>query len=103
VQTKASYTSRTDDPTLQDPEQIPEQFNGEEHGSTLAYDYYASAYGAFLDGQDVFPEERRAIEERYGIICSRAPLKTGRLMLYQLKRTTQCWKILKGYEACMLV
>lgn len=54
------------DPTLQDIEHIPEQFSEDAHHWALAFNYYDCAYGTFLEGQDEFPQEREALEERYG-------------------------------------
>ncbi|KZT44162.1 hypothetical protein SISSUDRAFT_1039443 [Sistotremastrum suecicum HHB10207 ss-3] len=56
---------KSDDPTLQDVEQIPEVFSDEIHQWALAFDYYDAAYGVFLAGEDEFPNERAYIEERY--------------------------------------
>jgi kinetochore protein NDC80 len=53
--------------TLQDLEQIPEQFFEEAHHWTLAFHYYDCAYGSFLAGQDDFPQEKDALEARYGM------------------------------------
>jgi kinetochore protein NDC80 len=61
-----NYLSDPADPTLQIPEHVPENFSDELHHWTLAFDYYSNAYGAFLFGKDEFPEEREALEQRYG-------------------------------------
>ncbi|KAJ8481219.1 hypothetical protein ONZ51_g6140 [Trametes cubensis] len=52
-------------PTLQDPALIPEEFDDIHHHLTLAFDHNSRAYEVFLQGQDVFPEEEKMLEERY--------------------------------------
>ncbi|KAH9901177.1 HEC/Ndc80p family-domain-containing protein [Cubamyces lactineus] len=52
-------------PTLQDPALIPEEFNDIHHHLALAFDHNSRAYEVFLQGQDVFPEEEKMLEERY--------------------------------------
>lgn len=54
------------DPSLQDPEQVPVAFDDEDHHNALAFEHYVDAYEAFLVGADVYPEQERVIEERYG-------------------------------------
>ena len=54
-------------PTLQDPALIPEEFDDIHHHLTLAFDHNSRAYEVFLQGQDVFPEEEKMLEERYGM------------------------------------
>ncbi|KAI0797792.1 HEC/Ndc80p family-domain-containing protein [Abortiporus biennis] len=53
------------DPTLQDPEYVPDEFSDNNHHQALAMEYYSAAYQFFLDGQDVYPEQDAALEERY--------------------------------------
>ncbi|KAI0831084.1 HEC/Ndc80p family-domain-containing protein [Trametes gibbosa] len=52
-------------PTLQDPELIPDEFNDINHHLALAFDHHSRAYVHFLQGQDVFTEEEKILEERY--------------------------------------
>lgn len=53
-------------PTLQDPALIPDEFDDNNHHLALALEHNLSAYEIFLQGQDVFPEQEKALEERYG-------------------------------------
>ena len=62
---RAAYL-KSNDPTLQNVEQIPDDFNEEHHHNALAMQYIADAYGAFLSGADDFTEQDRFLEERYG-------------------------------------
>ena len=56
------------DPTLQDPDSVPEEFDDILHHQALAFAHYTAAYEVFLDGQDVYPEQERIIiEERYSM------------------------------------
>ncbi|KAI0781147.1 HEC/Ndc80p family-domain-containing protein [Trametes elegans] len=52
-------------PTLQDPAFIPDEFEDMNHHLALALDHNANAYEVFLEGQDVFPEQEKMLEERY--------------------------------------
>jgi kinetochore protein NDC80 len=54
-------------PTLQDTSEIPDEFDDPNHHKALAFDYMVDAYDVFLGGSDVFDEQRRALEDRYGI------------------------------------
>ena len=66
------------DPTLQDEEQVPPEFDDPHHHQALAFAHYIDAYEVFLKGADVYPEQERVIEERYGkgtIYCSVQPVK----------------------------
>ena len=54
------------DPTLQDPELVPVAFDDDDHHSALAFEHFISAYESFLLGDDVYPEQERMIEDRYG-------------------------------------
>ena len=53
-------------PTLQDPTLVPDEFDDMNHHLALALDHNATAYEVFLQGQDVFPEQEKLLEERYG-------------------------------------
>ncbi|KAH9854040.1 HEC/Ndc80p family-domain-containing protein [Lenzites betulinus] len=52
-------------PTLQDPELIPDEFEDISYHLALAFDHHSRAYVDFLQGQDVFPEQEKVLEERY--------------------------------------
>lgn len=54
------------DATLQDPSLVPDEFDNVHYHQALAMDYYLAAYDVFLSGQDVYPEQDKALEERYG-------------------------------------
>lgn len=58
------------DATLQDPDTVPEEFDDMVHHHALAFAHYNSAYEIFLDGQDVYPEQERILEERYSMFKS---------------------------------
>ena len=53
-------------PTLQDPAFVPDEFEDNNHHLALALEHYHIAYDVFLQGQDVFPEQEKVLEERYG-------------------------------------
>ena len=53
-------------PTLQFSGIVPEEFDDPNHHTALAFDYFAESYEAFFAGSDVFKEQQRKIEERYG-------------------------------------
>lgn len=53
-------------PTLQFSGIVPEEFDDPNHHASLAFDYFAEAYESFFAGSDVFTEQQRRIEERYG-------------------------------------
>lgn len=55
----------SDDPTLQELEQVPDIFSDPHHQFALAYQYYIDAYSAFLAGSDEFHDQDQALEERY--------------------------------------
>lgn len=55
------------DPTLQDPDAVPEEFDDVIHHQALAFSHMIAAYEVFLAGQDVFPEQERILEERYSM------------------------------------
>ena len=48
-------------PTLQDPAFVPDEFEDNNHHLALALDHYHIAYDVFLQGQDVFPEQEKAL------------------------------------------
>jgi hypothetical protein len=54
-------------PTLQFSEIIPEEFDDPHHHAALAFDYFAEAYESFFQGSDIFEDQQRKIEERYGM------------------------------------
>ena len=45
---------------------MPDEFDDINHHLALALDHNATAYEVFLQGQDVFPEQEKLLEERYG-------------------------------------
>ncbi len=53
-------------PTLQFSGIVPEEFDDTNHHAALAFDYFAESYEAFFAGSDVFEEQQRKIEGRYG-------------------------------------
>ncbi|CCM02890.1 uncharacterized protein FIBRA_05004 [Fibroporia radiculosa] len=53
------------DLTLQDSSQVPDEFDDINHHQALALDHYTRAYSIFLQGQDLFPEQERILEEYY--------------------------------------
>ncbi|CAL1704145.1 unnamed protein product [Somion occarium] len=55
----------SEDPTLQEPSLVPDEFDDIHYHQALAMDYYLAAYEVFLSGQDVYPEQDKALEERY--------------------------------------
>ncbi|KAF7331687.1 putative kinetochore protein NDC80 [Mycena kentingensis (nom. inval.)] len=59
-----AYTT-SGDPTLQDPESVPEEFEEHWDHHALAFDYYDQAYALWLDMQDDFVEPNQYLEERY--------------------------------------
>ncbi|KAF8737699.1 hypothetical protein AX14_012469 [Amanita brunnescens Koide BX004] len=52
-------------PTVQDPSTVPEEFDDINDHCALAFDYYESTYGDWLDMKDDFEKYRSALEERY--------------------------------------
>ena len=62
-------------PSLQDPSLVPDEFDDNNHHLALALDHNTTAYEVFLQGRDVFPEEEKLLEERYGTHLS-IPSKT---------------------------
>ena len=65
IQAHNHYTE-SKDPTLQDSSIVPDEFEDNNHHQALAMDHYTLAYGMFLEGKDVFPEEEKILEARYG-------------------------------------
>ena len=45
---------------------MPEQFDDPNQHQALAFAHYVDAYEVFLKGADVYPEQERVVEERYG-------------------------------------
>lgn len=56
----------SDDPTLQEYEQVPDSFEDPNHHAAIAFRYYSDAYGAFLSGTDDFTEQKDELKARYG-------------------------------------
>lgn len=54
------------DATLQDSSLVPDEFDDMNYHQALALDHYTLAYEVFLEGKDVFPEQEKILEERYG-------------------------------------
>jgi kinetochore protein NDC80 len=54
-------------PTLQYSDIIPEEFDDPNYHAALGFDYFAEAYEAFFAGSDIFEDQQRKIEERYGV------------------------------------
>ncbi|KIL58306.1 hypothetical protein M378DRAFT_170731 [Amanita muscaria Koide BX008] len=53
-------------PTLQDPSRVPDEFDDAHDHCALGFDYYQSAYAAWLDMNDDFEKYNKpALEERY--------------------------------------
>lgn len=65
IQARYAYLDSTE-PTLQDIDQVPENFDDENHHAALAFLYYSDAYGVFLSGADDFSEQDQYLEQRYG-------------------------------------
>ncbi|TFK46418.1 hypothetical protein OE88DRAFT_1638341 [Heliocybe sulcata] len=53
------------DPTLQDPEIVPDQFYSEDHHTALAFQYLDSTYQLYLVGRDTYPEQDEVLEGYY--------------------------------------
>ena len=51
---------------------MPDEFDDINHHLALALDHNATAYEVFLQGQDVFPEQEKLLEERYGTTIQRS-------------------------------
>lgn len=64
-QARNSYLA-SEDPTLQEVELVPDEFDLIHHHEALAFDHYIQSYQLFLQGADLFPEQERALQERYG-------------------------------------
>ena len=61
-------------PTLQDPSLVPEEFDDEHHHQALAMNHYLAAYEVFLKGQDVYPDQEKEMEDRYGAYTAHVSL-----------------------------
>ena len=57
---------KSGDPTLQDIEEVPDNFDDPNHHTAISFYYCSDAYGAFLDGVDDFKEQDQFVEDRYG-------------------------------------
>ncbi|RDB24297.1 putative kinetochore protein NDC80 [Hypsizygus marmoreus] len=55
----------SEDPTLQIPDQVPEEFDDPNHHRALAFDYFDQAYTVWLDLIDDFIEPNQYLEDRY--------------------------------------
>ena len=65
-QARSNYLN-SGDPSLQIPEDVPEEFDDPHHHYALAFQFYEQAYALWLDGDDTFTEPRQELEERYGL------------------------------------
>lgn len=83
LQARVHYLE-TDDPTLQVMDRVPEEFHDPIHHQALAFDYFAEAYIAFFHGADVFEEQDKALEARYGRFTY--PLRRSSLIFLQAKK-----------------
>ncbi|KAI0340605.1 hypothetical protein BDW22DRAFT_386897 [Trametopsis cervina] len=61
---RENYLS-SQDPTLQEVELVPDEFDDMHHHEALAFEHYIHSYQLFLQGADLFPEQERTLEERY--------------------------------------
>lgn len=52
--------------TLQNPLDVPDEFDDPNHHQALAFEHYTEAYGFFLEGADSFEEQDQILEARYG-------------------------------------
>ncbi|KAJ3989988.1 HEC/Ndc80p family-domain-containing protein [Lentinula detonsa] len=57
--------SASEHATLQDPVNVPEEFQDPFHRRALAFDYYGKCYAIWLDHVDEFEEPNEQLEERY--------------------------------------
>lgn len=55
--------------TLQNPADVPDEFDDPNHHQALAFEHYTEAYGFFLEGADTFEEQDQILEARYGKVC----------------------------------
>ncbi|KAJ7219072.1 HEC/Ndc80p family-domain-containing protein [Mycena pura] len=53
------------DPTLEDPSQVPEEFEDSWDHQALAFKYFDDSYGVWLDMVDDFAEPNQFLEDRY--------------------------------------
>ena len=65
-QARSNYLN-SGDPSLQIPDDVPEEFDDSHHHYALAFQFYEQAYALWLDGDDTFAEPRQELEERYGL------------------------------------
>lgn len=71
-------------PTLQDPDNVLEEFQDPFDRRTLAFDYYSKCYALWLDHIDEFEEPNEQLEDRYGLLsyhhtrCIGLTLKTAK-------------------------
>ena len=65
MQARESYLT-SEDPTLQEVSLVPDEFENIHHHEALAFEHYIESYQLFLQGADLFPEQERQMEERYG-------------------------------------
>ncbi|KAF8212460.1 HEC/Ndc80p family-domain-containing protein [Mycena galopus ATCC 62051] len=70
---KALYED-SEDPTLQRPSDIPEEFDDPWDHQALAFDYYDQAYILWLDMDDDFLEPNQNLEDRYARKNERAQM-----------------------------
>lgn len=47
-------------------DRVPEEFHDPIYHQALAFDYFAEAYIAFFHGADIFGEQDKTLEARYG-------------------------------------
>ncbi|KAI0073301.1 hypothetical protein K474DRAFT_1686267 [Panus rudis PR-1116 ss-1] len=57
----------SEDPTLQDPTAVPDEFENIHHHQALAMGYYLAGYEVFMSRQDVYPERDKMLEDCYGM------------------------------------
>lgn len=51
-------------------DRVPEEFHDPIHHQALAFDYFAEAYIAFFHGADIFEEQDKVLEARYGMFVT---------------------------------
>ena len=62
---KEHYCSSSD-PTLQDPDNVTEEFQDPLDHRALAFDYYEKAYIIWLNHEDEFVDPNQRLEDRFG-------------------------------------
>ncbi|RPD65917.1 hypothetical protein L226DRAFT_183236 [Lentinus tigrinus ALCF2SS1-7] len=95
----------SDDPTLQQPERIPVEFDDNiHHHMALALDHNVSSYERFLEGANDFMDQEKVLEERYerkdaSVLADldqrREKLKELQLEWEQLKKSAPPYEDLK--------